>query len=192
MRTVHETEALRPSDPIPKSMQPAKTSRRLKLNLKALQSQHEEPHPEEPNGVTNGDTTSEWTSSYPPELGFTPEEEAQGPDELWRYLRRQLVWVEEDSEILKRQCDEMEQVRQKEWAEKEVLLNQVIQNEIGYHERRAEVLAGEMIPTAEEIRAAAAVAGMGSVIPQSPSPLLGQPIEDRTEAAAVLASLSQA
>lgn len=190
MRTVHETEALRPSDPIPKSMQPAKTSRRLKL--KVPQSQLEEPQTEEPNGVTNGESTSEWTTEYPPDLGFTPEEEAKTSEDLWRYLRRQLAWVEQESEFLKRQCEEMEQVRQKEWSEKEVLLNQVIQNEIGYHERRAEVLAAESIPTAEEIRAAAAVAGMGNVPPQSPSPMSVQPIEDRREAAAVLASLSQA
>ncbi|CAG8960869.1 hypothetical protein HYFRA_00002406 [Hymenoscyphus fraxineus] len=205
MRTVHETEALRPSDPIPKSMQPAKSSRKLKLNLKVAQSQLEEPQTEQANGVTNGETASEWTSSYPPELGFTAEEEANGPEELYRYLRRQLRWAEEDLEKTKRLCDEMEALRRKEWEEKEILLDQVIKNEIGYHERRAAVLASASIPTAEEIRAsaAAAVISQENLNKMEDSDTTGgrnslggggsfQSIQDRnTETAAILASMSR-
>lgn len=39
-----------------------------------------------------------------------------------------------------RQCEAMEQLRKKEWMEKEILLDQVIKNEISWHERRQEVL----------------------------------------------------
>lgn len=196
MRTVHETEALRPSDPIPKSMQPTKTSRRLKLILKASQNPSGEPSGGAMNGTTNGNGAARWTSSYPAELGFTPEEESRGPEGLWRYLRRELAWVEEEAEALKRQCEEMEQIRSKEWAEKEVLLDQVIKSEVSYHERRAEVLAGAAkLPTAEEIKVAAAAAALsppasGSVS-ESPAPVKTQPVEDTREAAAVLASMSQ-
>ncbi|KAG9232923.1 hypothetical protein BJ875DRAFT_62867 [Amylocarpus encephaloides] len=192
MRTVHETEALRPSDPIPKSMQPAKTSRRLKLTLKNSHSLSEEPQPGPTNGTTNGDVPLKWTSSYHLELGFTPEEEAKGPEELYRHLRRELIWAEAEAEMLKRQAEEMEQIRKNEWLEKEVLLGQVIKNEISYHERRREILAGAAkIPTAEEIRAAAAVAAMGGAMSPNPPPSMTAPIEDQTEAATVLASLRQ-
>jgi len=138
MRTVHETEALRPSDPIPK-MDPAKASR-LKLIIKKSQEEKGEAH--QSNGTTNGHSEPiGWTSSYPPELGFTAAEESQGSKELYRLLRRQVHWAEEESESLKKQCEFLEEVRKKEWAEKEVLLDQVIKNEEDWHHRRQKVLA---------------------------------------------------
>jgi hypothetical protein len=137
MRTVHETEALRPSDPIPKSMQPM-LKHRLKLSVKPQVTQNGVPHPL--NGVTNGNDPPGWTSSYPAELGLTAEEEARGPKELYRLLRRQLHWAEEEGELLKRQCEQLEELRKKEWLDKEVLLDQVIRNEISWSERRQEVL----------------------------------------------------
>lgn len=137
MRTVHETEALRPSDPIPKSMQPM-IKNRLKLSAKPQETQNGVPHPL--NGVTNGNDPPGWTSSYPVELGFTAEEEARGPKELYRLLRRQIHWAEEEGELLKRQCEQVEELRKKEWMDKEVLLDQVIRNEVSWNERRQEVL----------------------------------------------------
>ena len=215
MRTVHETEALRPSDPIPKSMQPKLSARRLKIILKPSQPFSEQPHAYPTNGVSNGHIPQDWTSSCPPELGFTPEEEAKGPKELYRYLRRELVWAEEETEILKRQAEEMEAIRKKEWMEKEILLDQVMKNEISYHERRAEVLASQAkLLHAEETRAAAA-ATSGPTLGFDPSgppsfqvpeynreppaqpgvstfaTIKEQPMEDQNEAAAVLASMSQ-
>jgi hypothetical protein len=137
MRTVHETEALRPSDPIPKSMQPMIKSR-LKLSIKQQQSQNGVPHPL--NDITNGNDPPGWTSSYPVELGFTAEEEARGSKELYRLLRGQVHWAEEEGESLKIQCEELEELRKKEWLDKEVLLDQVIRNEVSWNERRQEVL----------------------------------------------------
>ncbi|EPE25257.1 C2H2 and C2HC zinc finger [Glarea lozoyensis ATCC 20868] len=190
MRTVHETEALRPSDPIPKSMQPAaKTSRRVKLIHKASPNSAEDHSGATTYGDTNGDASTEWTSSYPPDLGFTPDEEAKGPVQLYQYLRRELMWTEEESEILKRQADEMEVIRKREWMEKEVLMDQVVKTEISYHERRAAVLEGQAkLPTADEIRAAAAVA---APVSYQMTPVKSQPLEDQTEAAVVLASMRQ-
>ncbi|TVY75619.1 INO80 complex subunit [Lachnellula suecica] len=194
MRTVHETEALRPSDPVPKYMHPQHKQARLKLLIKKDQSQPETPSTPATNGNTTGSPQfNGWTSSYPPELGFTSEEEARGAEQLWRLLRRQIHWAQEETEELKQQSEVLEQLRRKEWAEKEVLLDQVISNELSYQERRAKVLAGAArIPSADEIRMAAAMSptAMDAVL-QSPAPLNGQPVEDRTEAAAVLASLSQ-
>jgi hypothetical protein len=199
-RTVHETEALRPSDPIPKSMQAMHKSSRLKVIMKPPQP-HEEGHFAGPLfEAADGSDPDSWTSSYPAELGFTGEEEARGPQELWRLLRRQLHWAEEEAESLKRQCEMMEEVRKKEWLEKEILLDQTMKNEISWHIRRTEVLAGRAeLPTADEIKAAAERAWSTNLSPpplEEASPSLihikGQPVEDQREAAAVLASLHQA
>jgi len=197
MRTVHETEALRPSDPVPKYLHPQHSKARLKLLLKKDERQPDAPATPvtNGNGTTNGSPQfTGWTTTYPSELGFTAEEEERSPDQLWRLLRRQIHWAQEEAEELKQQSEVLEQLRRKEWTEKEVLLDQVISNELSYHERRAKVLTGAAkVPTADEIRAAAAQAVSPTrmdAVSQSPG-LNGHPVEDRTEAAAVLASLSQ-
>ena len=202
-RTVHETEALRPSDPIPKSMQALHKTSRLKDVMKPPQP-HAEGHFAGPlNGVVNGSDLNGWASSYPypEELGLTAEEEARAPKELWRLLRRQLHWAEEETDSLKRQCEMIEELRKKEWLEKEILLDQTMKNEISWHVRRSEVLAGRAeIPTGDELKAAAERAALNKVLsPPSfegmspgPRPIKGQPVEDQREAAAVLASLHQA
>jgi hypothetical protein len=136
-------------------MHPLIKSSRLKLVIKP--SQHPVEGVPPVNGYTNGKDHSGWTSSYNPELGFTAEEEARGPEELWRLLRRQVHWAEEEGELLKRQCEAMEDIRKKEWIEKEVLLDQVIHNETTWHQRREEVLKGmASLPSADQIKAAAA------------------------------------
>ena len=137
MRTVHETEALRPSDPIPKSMQPF-NKMRLQPPPKLGEPIDGVSHPL--NGVLNGSDAPVWTSSYPAELGFTAEEEARGPKELYRLLRRQAHWAAEEGELLKKQCESLEALRRKEWHDKEVLFDQVIRNEVSWSERRQEVL----------------------------------------------------
>src|ERR1700710_2144115 len=87
MRTVHETEALRPSDPIPKALLASmqshpKLASKLKLVVKTPQPDGQTPPPT--NGTSNGHEPSEWTTTYPPELGFTAEEENRRPDELYK------------------------------------------------------------------------------------------------------------
>jgi hypothetical protein len=183
MRTVHETEALRPSDPIPKSMQPLSKSARLKINLKHQQEQTGDLHMA--NGETNGNDPPGWTSSYPTELGFTAEEEERGPKELWRLLRRQVHWAEEEGALMKRHCEDIEERRKKEWLEKEILLDQVIQTEMSWHERRQEVLKSlETAPIASDINTVAA-----AIPPVTATSLdVANGVED---AAAVLASMHQ-
>jgi hypothetical protein len=181
-------------------MQALHKSSRLKDMMKPPQP-HAEGHFAGPsNGALNGSDPNGGTSSYPPELGLTPEEEARRPKELWRLLRRQLHWAEEETDSLKRQCEMMEELRKKEWLEKEILLDQTMKNEISWHVRRSEVLAGRAeLPSADEIKAAAERAWSNVLSPpslegMSPSArtVKGQPVEDQREAAAVLASLHQA
>jgi hypothetical protein len=180
-------------------MQATHKSSRLKVIMKPPQPHAEGQFAEPLNGAASGSDPNGWTSSYPTELGFTAEEEARGPQELWRLLRRQLHWAEEETDSLKRQCEMMEELRKKEWLEKEILLDQTMKNEISWHIRRTEVLAGRAdLPTADEIKAAAERAWSTNLSPppvEEASPNLvhikGQPVEDQREAAAVLASLHQ-
>ncbi|KAG0649991.1 INO80 complex subunit 1 [Hyphodiscus hymeniophilus] len=138
MRTVHETEALRPSDPIPKSMQPFIKSR-LQPSTKPEQPQNGANDPL--NEIANGNNDPPgWTSSFPAELAFTAEEEARGAKELYRLLRRQAHWAEEEGESLKRQCEQVEELRKMDWRDTQVLLDQVIRNEVSWMERRQEVI----------------------------------------------------
>jgi hypothetical protein len=182
MRTVHETEALRPSDPIPKSMQalqPAKPMPKLKFIVKSSQSQLEV---QQTNGTTNGHDPSGWKSSYPADLGFTKEEEDRGSKELFRLLRRQVHWAEEEAESLKRSVEMLEELRKKEWIEKEILLDQAISAEMSWHERRKAVLAS--LPPLSDMK----IAGSQPSNHATPAPFKEPPLE---EAAAVLASLHQ-
>jgi hypothetical protein len=202
MRTVHETEALRPSDPIPKSMQPhVKNGTRLKLVIKQphdSENQSQSPgagrdsslYPEFPNLKTTLD--GENVTNFSTELGFTLEELALGPKELYRLLRRQLHWAEEESDALRRECEMIEAIRKKEWLEKEILLDQVIKNEADWHERRRMVIAS--LPTAEELKVQALAHADGSVSASgfgTGGETAEEQREDQQEAAAVLASLHQ-
>ena len=201
MRTVHETEALRPSDPIPKSMQPLiKSGTRLKLVIKQNQGQSEPQglspvpkpsYPEFPNPSSTSDIDQLTPLSN--EIGFTPDELVYSPKELWRLLRRKLHWAEEESDALRRECEIVEGIRDKEWVEKELLLDQVIKKEVGWHKMREIVLA--TLPSAEELRARALAQVDGTAATAGTS--LGvdkkeEKREDQREAAAVLASLAQA
>jgi hypothetical protein len=132
MRTNHATEELRPSDPVPKYMQPMLKMAHQKLAMKPLQPQTEVPLPQ--TLITNGANPPGWTSTYPPELGFTAEEEALGPKELYRLLRRQIIWEEEDGKTLDAPYEEAKKLRKQEWLDKEVLF------EHDRHDRRQEAL----------------------------------------------------
>ena len=191
MRTVHETEALRPSDPIPKSMQPSGKNSKNTGAGKPPQAPVDEQHAL--NGLANSIDVAAWTASFQQELGF-PADEDSGSQELFRLLRRQVHWAEEEGELLKRQCESLEELRKKEWLEKEVLLDQVIHSEVDWHDRRKEVLAGlAKLPSPEEIRAAAAALSPHESAQSSHSKSAnGHPAENDTDAAATLASLAQA
>lgn len=156
MRTVHETEALRPSDPIPKSMQPpTKSGGRLKLIIKqpneTPSSASQSPaFPPTDAVFPPPDSSSPDLSSLAAELGFTQAELALGPKELFRLLRRQIHWAEEEADALRRECETVEAIRKKEWVDKEILLDQVIKNELDWHERRRVVLASLAVKVTED------------------------------------------
>lgn len=143
MRTVHETEALRPSDPVPKSMQtgPAGKSSKLKIIIKTPQSHgggHEDGVEVEANGE---EINADFFTTLPGEL-FSADELAYPVDKLYRKCYWESKWADEVGEALKKECREWEEAYYKEWLEKEVLLSQVIQSEVDWHERRQAILSG--------------------------------------------------
>ena len=198
LRTVHETEALRPSDPIPKTFVQTGKLARSKNNSAASYIQAKDTNGAGPVNGSAGYDYGTYNTTYPPELGFTEEEEAMGPKELNRLLRRQAHWADEETESLKKQLEVTEDILKQEWMEKEVVLDQVINNEVSWHDRRKQVLAGRAtLPTVEDERGhfdndgSPRDTSMQESVSRAPTSVpLAQ--EDQREAAAVLASLHQA
>ncbi|KAI1000310.1 hypothetical protein K3495_g7885 [Podosphaera aphanis] len=194
-RTVHETEALRPSDPIPKSMQSSNKTSKQKSISKTQRQLEEEVSSTPVDGMSTKSIGC--TTPYPSELGFTAMEEDTRPKELYRLLRRQVHWAEEEAEILQYSCHVLEDLRKKEWLEKEILLDQALKVDINWQERRRIVLSqhSELPSVGTKIRGERAVSKKFISTKfdySSPGPttqIKGQPVE--REAAAVLASLQK-
>ncbi|KAH9904195.1 hypothetical protein F4778DRAFT_780873 [Xylariomycetidae sp. FL2044] len=147
MRTVHETEALRPSDPVPKSMQistgPNGKSNKLKIIIKTPQSHAAG----QDDTVDDGDASEELGADFftpVTELqGFSSEEMRMDMKSLWKLCVADVKFGTREGESLKRQCREAEEAYRREWREKEVLLDQVAQIEEDWWQRRKAVLAAE-------------------------------------------------
>ncbi len=141
MRTVHETEALRPSDPVPKhhsaSMQ---KPQRIKLICSTKPPDQQRQHVDGEgldDELTAYDTTDMDTDGrplpvfeYPDDVRFTSEELAQRPDQLFRLLRRQVHWAEQESRDLRGECEALELRRKEEWYAKELVLANLMEAEL--------------------------------------------------------------
>ncbi|PHH78197.1 hypothetical protein CDD80_7219 [Ophiocordyceps camponoti-rufipedis] len=148
MRTVHETEALRPSDPVPKSMQsgPTSKSNKLKIIIKTPQSHGNGGggggQDDGGDASANGEVLNpEFFTSLPDDL-FSADELAFPVDKLYRKCYWEAKWADEVGDALRKECKEWEERYYKEWLEKEVLLSQVIKSEVDWHERRQAILSG--------------------------------------------------
>lgn len=144
MRTVHETEALRPSDPVPKSMQsgPTGKSSKLKIIIKTPQSHAAGQDDAVDDGSAGDEFIADMFTPMTEEQGFTPEELAMPLERLCKLCRLQVKWAEEDGEQLREECKRWEELYKNEWLEKEVLLDQVVKSEQDWHERRKAVITG--------------------------------------------------
>lgn len=157
MRTVHETEALRPSDPVPKSMQstatPASTiakssggTSKLKIIIKTPQSHAsgaDDATETERSGGDDGQLYGDDPmTALTAEHGFTDTELALPYPRLFRLCNRQLGLAAEETAQLQRDYKQWEDAYAEVWHEKEALLAQVIQSEATWHERRRAILTG--------------------------------------------------
>jgi hypothetical protein len=91
MRTIHETEALRLSDLVPRS-HPAHAAggggRKKEIKHEGWKEEKDE--------------RERWNSYYEAEDGFDTDEERLPPKELYRPLKQKQAWVEQKQEELKR------------------------------------------------------------------------------------------
>ena len=165
MRTVHETEALRPSDPVPKhhSSNPSNKFQRIKLVLSneakrpseskgstpaspsslhpstALQAGHTADADHANNNITYiQDLASPGAPTmvqFPPDISFTPAELALPADALFHSLRRTLQFATEEGEALRLEADALEKQRKAEWDAKEVLVENYMEFQLAKTKR---------------------------------------------------------
>jgi len=165
MRTVHETEALRPSDPVPKhhSSNPSNNKQRLKLVLNmdgkkpdkgstpGSPASHQPPHSATiPGAPADGDyahnnviylqdlaaPNAPTMVPFPPDISFTEQELALPAPELFQLLRRQLQSAQQDSESLRAEAEALQKVRKQEWEAKELVVENLMEAEISTERRR--------------------------------------------------------
>ena len=135
MRTVHETEALRPSDPVPRNYSSANFKpQRLKLvmNSKAPKEEGGDEAADEAATLSppSGGGVEETPFEYPPEAAFSPEEQGMPPNQLFRLLRRQIAWAEAAGRELEAEVKDLETKRRNEWTEKELVLTNLMEAEL--------------------------------------------------------------
>ena len=75
---------------------------------------------------------------YPPDIHFSEEELAMPPDQLFRLLRRQVHWAEEDNQELRDEIEALEAKRKEEWQAKELVLANVMEAELANAVSRGE------------------------------------------------------
>lgn len=144
MRTVHETEALRPSDPVPKSMQQALPTgkSKLKIIIKTPQSHATGLDGSLDGGADDGELSADLLTPLTSEQGFTTEELDMPLQRLYKLCHFQVQWAKDESKKLHEEIKHWEAEYKKQWLEKEVLLSQLIQSERDWHDRRQAVLSG--------------------------------------------------
>ena len=135
MRTVHETEALRPSDPVPRNHSQAQVKpQRIKLVLKGKQrATQAETNADEEETLPQDDdiTTIDPLAAFKdPLIYFDEEELSLPPKDLYTLHRHKLRWAEEEGERLRKENEELEKVHKKEWLKKELVLVNLIEAEL--------------------------------------------------------------
>lgn len=74
-------------------------------------------------------------------MHFSSQERALPPSELFRLLRRQLHWAEEERQELTAEVERLEEQKKGEWRAKEALLEDVLETETMYNVKRQKELA---------------------------------------------------
>ncbi|KAI8629392.1 hypothetical protein F5Y19DRAFT_80445 [Xylariaceae sp. FL1651] len=146
MRTVHETEALRPSDPVPKSMQlhaGEKRGNKFKIIIKTPQSHAAGQDDAVDDGDASDGITADFFTPLTEQQGFTSRELAMDMEALWKLCVANVKWATKEGELLRQECKEAEEIYRQEWLEKEALVDQATQIEEDWWQRRKAVLAAE-------------------------------------------------
>lgn len=163
MRTVHETEALRPSDPVPKhhSSNPSNRFQRLRLVLSAADrplapkdaSKTSTPASPSLPAALPSNADAEYANNnvvylkdahssappllqFPPDMNFSERELSLPAPELFRLLCRQVRWATEEGEQLRAEAEALERKRREEWVKKELVFENFMEGELAYGRRR--------------------------------------------------------
>lgn len=145
MRSVHETDTMRPNDAITKVGAPAGTtgtpaSKLQRIRLKLTQPREPgtegEPHPHVeapviPPTPTEHDLEENSMPEFGPELDFDESELALAPRDLYRLLRRQIAWAGKETAQLQAEWEVIQPQREAAWREKEAIFDDLIDAEIG-------------------------------------------------------------
>ncbi|KAJ5637571.1 Zinc fingerC2H2 [Penicillium lividum] len=142
MRSVHEIDSLRQAETKSNAgaapSTPASKLQRIRLKLshpsKEFGAEGDTPHdhiismsaapPLDPDADDN------MMPEYGPELGFEDSELNMPPHDLYRLLRRQIFWAENEGSQLRSQWDEIRPLRERAWLEKEAILDDLIDGEL--------------------------------------------------------------
>lgn len=144
VRQVHEAEPLRPSDaPAPRSGgNAAAANKPPRIKLKVTQppkdSSDAEQHQQQ-GGNAGGGASSELGNSdqiniheYGPEIGLDAHDISLPPAELYRLLRRQIYWAEQEGTELRDEWNRIEPRRKQAWREKEAIFNDMLDAELRF------------------------------------------------------------
>ena len=124
MRTVHETEALRPSDPVPRNHSQAQVKpQRLKLIMSSKP-------PDAEKEIVLNDEPIVAVVPVSNDVEFDDEELALPSDHLYKLCRRQVHWAEQEGEKLRKECEDLEAEHKRDWLAKELLLANVMEAEL--------------------------------------------------------------
>lgn len=149
MRTVHEPEPARGSniiDPTPKKPTKAKAQQKPPpQEMIGVPTHDEDGNPIEPSPQNDNITyipahhpiTGQpgFMIHYPPDIHFTSFESSVNADFLMKLLRRQISWAEKEGVRVQQECDELERIKKREWEEKEVMLEAVMEAELANADR---------------------------------------------------------
>lgn len=144
MRTVHEAEALRPSDSVskllntPGSTAPGygvstSTTKLPRIKLKLSNPSKDSPGYEKER--REREDTMRAREAVPDllfdrDLGFDEHELAMPMDELYQLLRRQIHWAEQESKRFEKEWQIIKMQRKAAWREKESIFEDVILAEL--------------------------------------------------------------
>lgn len=145
MRTVHETEALRPSDPVPKNHSGTTFKpQRLKLIVNSKPPHNDGRGVDSAEASIDDDATIGATSDvypdtfpavpfeYPPDIHFAEDELLMRPDELFKLLRRQAHWAQQEGSELRKEIEGLEKKRKETWQAKELVLVNFMEAELSH------------------------------------------------------------
>jgi len=74
--------------------------------------------------------------TYPPDINLSSYEAEIGADALMSHFQRQLHWAQQESEELKGDIEELEDIRREEWIKKEILLEATMSGELAHAHKK--------------------------------------------------------